>query len=133
MSKLPQDFSKSFFFFDDQKLNSPQLLLKRIGVPAFVVSFIAQLILYILENSIVIDMLNLPLYISVLMWLFAGGFMLGVLTFALAGIYYIGRNNGHSTFLASLGHTLKKVFLYLFLPAIVLTAILVGFVMLGEI
>lgn len=124
MSDRPENFSNTFHAFDDQVLNKPQSVLKKLGIIAYSASAMAQLILIALQGFMKIDTENSPVYISVLIGMFTGGFLVGSLAFTIVAVYYLGRKSGRTTFFTSLLHVLGKVFKYLFLPAIIVTAIM---------
>lgn len=56
---------------------------------------------------------------------FAGiGFMAGIVCFAIVGLFALGKGNGTSKTHSALGKGFAKIFLYIYLPAIIGTIIL---------
>lgn len=115
--------SNAFKFFDDKKFGKAPKVFLKIGTVAFSIFLIAIVIFDSLraygtqfsEGNIYFDLANL---------IMSAGFIFGVVSFAVAAVYYLGSHAGHNTFFSALAYTLKKVALYIFLPTF-LIAILI--------
>lgn len=114
--------------FDDRQFNGKQRIFKRIGTASILIGFGAQACYYALSHFVDYTQPTLPIYVTIIEGLFVGGILLGVLMFILIAVYDLGRRAGHNSFVGSLLLALGKVCLYLFLPAIIVTAILFGVV-----
>ncbi len=110
--------------FKDQNLSRPLIILKRVGQVSFGVMALGIVIAQLNQGKVggnpFLDFIAFASF-----W----GFLVGILCFAIVGLATLGKTKNNTTFQA-MGKALLKIFLFIFLPAIIITIILflvVGF------
>jgi hypothetical protein len=109
MSKLPLDFSRISNGFKNTNLSKPMIVVKYVGQLSLLVFALSFVIIQANGNEVggtpLLDIASAT-----------GGytFLLGIICLVIVAASVLGVKN-----------TISKVFLYMFLPAIILTAILV--------
>jgi len=117
----PFIFSQAFRSISDSELTRPFIYLKRIGISLSTIGIISYILFSQVydQNVYTDDLLGL--------WLKNIGLIgvgLGIVIFAIIASYAIGRSNGKSTVLGAMLHTMKRVFLLIYLPSIIVLAII---------
>ena len=108
-----------FEFINNEHLSKPLRIVKLIGKGCLLCSFVGIGIIQLNQGK----MGGTPL-LDFTTWIIAWGFILGFICFAVVGLVSLNITKNNSTAQAAL-QSLKKIFLYMFLPAIVITLILV--------
>jgi len=107
-----------FDIFKNENLTLPMLILKRIGQVGFSLLLLSVIIVQLnqgkAEGSLLLD---------IAVWAGGTGFFVGIACFAIVGLFSLGKNKKNST-IQAVGGSFLKVFLYIFLPAIIITAII---------
>lgn len=117
----PRNYSNLFNLFAADKPDKVGIILETIGKIGFTASLFASLALAFIQPH---DRAGNSLASTMGFWIFGGGFFAGVFFFIATGIHYSGLEKGETNFLASTGRMLKNTFLYLLLPVMVITALL---------
>lgn len=108
-----------FEIFKNENLTKPLVVLKRIGqVGVFIAALgvaIIQLNKGVMGGTPVLDFISFAT---------GWGFIVAMICFAIVGLVSMGKTK-HNNTAQAMGRTLLKIFLYLFLPAIIITLILV--------
>lgn len=106
---MPTNINDSSIFnlFDKDKKDRSQIIAQKIGIIAFSVAFFATFL-----NSIWKDN-------GLVVAAYAFGYLIGILAFIFVGIKAVGGQNGRKSFGGQFTFVMKRVFLYLFLPAII--------------
>lgn len=118
MRRSPTDYISIFDRFTDEKLNKPQRVLKIIGKIAStiaVVAYISFKVTGIRSETIWANIESTTFIISA---------VIGILAFTGMALYSYGKQQGQPKLPGALKLVMKKVFLYMFLPAIIFTGIL---------
>ena len=102
-----------FNLFSQDKKDLLVRIMQKIGIVSFTTAFIATLLDVLWTNN------------RLIFACYAAGYLLGIIMFALVGIRLVGQQKGKQTFLTQLMFVLGRVFLYIFLPALFLTAVLI--------
>lgn len=117
MNKRPRNHSIIFDLFYSDNPDKTGNTLLNIGKVSFGISFVGLII-----SNIAPSESKLHDWIITITGL---GFLNGLLMFVALGIRSGSKDNSGATFLGSTRRVLRNTFLYLFLPAIIITAILV--------
>lgn len=107
-----------FEFIKDEHLSKPLRVLKWAGKICMMISLMGIAIVQ-LNNGTMGNSSILDYFIRFTGW----GLIAGILCFAFLGLISVGKT-ANNTSLQAIVHTLKKIFLYIFLPAIVITIFL---------
>jgi len=111
--KIIYNYSSLFNLFSQDKKDLPTRVLEKIGVFLFTTAFVIAAVSQFFGDS----------FALVAIW---GSLLIaGLLMFMLVGIRVVGQHRGKTTFLSQLLFVLGKVFLYIFLPALIITLVLV--------
>jgi hypothetical protein len=111
--------SQIFHFFDGEDLTPIQRILKNIGSISIMVATFGAALISLNGGNV-----TGSIWSSIGLYSLAIGGIIVVFCFLGVGVYSIGKSKGITTTGASVIHVLKKVFLIMFLPAIILTFIL---------
>lgn len=104
--------------FKNENLTPLMIVLKRIG----------QVCLFILAACVLVTQLNhgqvggTP-FLDSMVWAGGFSFFVGIACFAIVGLYSLGKSKNNNTVQAT-GKSLLKILLLIYVPAIVITAIL---------
>lgn len=122
MATDPYALIQAFEAVSDHELNRPLLYVKKIGVAASGIGFVSFGLFTIIfdQNTFTDNVFALALKDIGLI-----GIGLGIFLFSVLAAYAVGRNGGKTTFLSAIAYTLKKVFIYIYLPSFVVLAITV--------
>ena len=105
--------------FKNENLTAPIIICKRIGQVAFSLTLI-----YIVITQFNQGKVGGSPFLDAIAWVAGIGFMVGILCFAIVGLYSLGKNKTNNTAQA-VGKSFLKIFLYMYLPAIIIGAVLV--------
>jgi heme/copper-type cytochrome/quinol oxidase subunit 2 len=114
MSQTPYGLTKVFDIFKNNNLTTPMVIVKRIGQIGFIATAAGVLAIQLGSGWVY----------SIASAIMAYGFIIGMICFAIVAAYSSGKNRA-STTAQAIGGSLLKVLLYIFLPAIIITLLLV--------
>jgi len=105
--------------FKNENLSTPLIVLKRIGQVSFGAAALGFVIFQFnggqTGGNALLDSTNAV----------AGyGLLLGIVCFAIVGLVALGRGSKKTSTAHAAGRSLKKIFLYMYLPAIIITILL---------
>lgn len=120
MSNRLLNYSGIFKWFEYNKPDKTGTVLTKLGKICFTLSFIGAVL-----TSVFRGIFGDSLQIDIAVGLWGIGFLVGVFMFIATGIHYFGHEKSKANFLSSTVHVLKNTFLYLFLPSIIMAAILI--------
>lgn len=131
MQKTPQNLSVLFdFLFKGENLGRFPKTVLRVGQVSFTLAFIAQIL------GTMVGKLNKELMeqwpFSILFAVFGIGWFVAIGALFIVGIYSIGLRAGSRSFLLSFLIAMKKVFLFMFLPAFTITAVLLAWAYMAQ-
>jgi amino acid permease len=110
---------KIFDIFKNENLPKPLLIIKRLGSAVMALCLVGVgMIQFTQDEDHSTEVYNI-LY-SLVAW----SFFVSVLCFAAIAITTVGKTK-NTSIMQSVGNTMSKVFLYMFLPAILLTIVLI--------
>lgn len=113
-------YQSLFEIFKNENLTPPLLVLKRIGKVCLVLAAIGIGIIQIgggqIGGSVYLDIATK----------FAGiGFLAGMVCFSVIALFSLGKARAQQTTHSAIASGFKKMFLYIYFPAIIMTIILV--------
>ncbi len=113
-------YQSLFDIFKNENLTQPLLALKRIGKICLILAAIGIGIIQIsgeqIGGSVYLDIATR----------FAGiGFLAGMVCFSVIALYSLSKTRAQQTTHSAIASGFKKMFLYIYLPAIIITIILV--------
>ena len=106
---------KSFDNFKNENLAKTLIMVNRIGQACFAITALAVVSLQLFPD---VDLLGL--FGSIAGWTL----LIGIACFTIIGLAVLNKTNKNTAMQSTLT-TLRKIFLYMFLPAMLLTAVLV--------
>ena len=107
-----------FEFIKDEHLTKPFKIIKLIGKTCLAVSLVALIV-----AELALRKMGGGSYLDLASVVIGLGLIIGMICFAIVGLVSTGKTDNNSSSQAIV-RSLKKVFLFLFLPAIVITMIL---------
>ncbi len=117
----PFIFSQAFRSISDSELTRPFIYLKRIGIALSTIGITSYIIFSQVYDQ---DAYTGELLALWLKNIGLTGVGLGIVLFAVIASYAVGKNNGKSTVLGAMLHTMKRVFLLIYLPSVIVLAII---------
>ena len=119
----PKNYLRLFSIFDDDSPTKTGKILESVGSIGFAIAILIWAVGPLLESRLSLETLD---FLAITGGL---GFALGLFMFIATGVYYAGRRAGRN-FWQSLLHMIGKVLLYIFVPSLIITAIIVAIAML---
>lgn len=124
MSRKPiQNYAAVFKGFSDQKMGRVPRFLSKVGAGLFTLFFVCEILFELLRHQ-ESDRGTPSLTMQVIIGAAAVGFLGGSFVLALVGVYYIGAQQKMYSFFPAFLYVVKKVALYIFLPAILVACLL---------
>lgn len=108
-----------FNAFKNENLSPSLILIKRIGQTAILAAVVGIIITQIQQGE-----QGGTLLATIASWLIGVGFLVGIICFAVIGISSIERTKTN-TATQAVRKSISKLFLYIYLPAFIITALLI--------
>lgn len=118
MSSNQRNYSGLFNLFAGNDTDRTSAFLERVGKISFTITFVVAALSVLIKDS------NSGLY-TIMVVLYGGSFIIGILAFIVTGIRHMGREKGKTNFLSSSVYVLRNTFMFLFLPAALITVLLI--------
>lgn len=119
MSQTPYGLTKVFDIFKNDNLPTPMIIVKRLGQIGFIATAVGIIAIQMNNGEVGGGWVH-----SVASAITAYGFIIGIVCFAIVAAYSSGKSKA-STTTQAIGGSLLKVLLYIFLPAIIVTLLLI--------
>jgi len=107
-----------FNYFKNENLSPLLIIVKRIGQAGMLIGFIGVATMQFNEGKIE-ETPFFNMFPNLIGW----SFVIGLACLAIVGMYALGKTKNNNTAQA-MGRTFLKVFLYMYLPAIIITFVL---------